>query len=95
METIPFIDIRNFKILKSLGCGSFGLVYLVQKIQDLSEYASKTMKPNKYKSNTESFNREIISYSKTDNPAIIAVFGYSQQDFEGNLNPTLILKRFT
>lgn len=72
----------------------YGIVHLVQKIQDLSKYAAKTINlvnSENEISNKESFNREIISYSKTDNPAVVAIFGFSPQDFEGQLNPTLFL----
>lgn len=91
MKKVPIIKLNNYKIIKTIGEGSFGKVYKVEKIDDFSQYAAKETKEEYNPKNTQcTFSKEILSYSKSDNPAILSLFGYSLSNFNDEPFPTMI-----
>ena len=87
MEKVPLINLNDYKYITKLGSGSFGDVHLIEKIQTSVKYAAEETK-----NIGSDFHREITSYSKVNNAAILNIIGYSHKNFEGLDQPMLILE---
>ena len=88
------IDINDYVIMKEIGRGSFGSVYLVQNKVTQQEYAAKVCSINddSKTSNFKLTGREILIMMRLNNPAIIKFYGYSKTDFTGKNNIVLFLE---
>ncbi|XP_076059658.1 serine/threonine-protein kinase chk-1-like [Oratosquilla oratoria] len=72
------VDQRNIKVMKLLGTGSFGSVYLVQDVVSGQECARKSMRIQHLKSQLE----EIKIHRRLDNENIVAFLGaHRDRDF--------------
>lgn len=83
-----FLDINNFEKVTLLNKGSFGKVYLVEKITDRNiKYAVKIIETAEY----HMIRRElyIIQYK---HPTLIHYIGFSDKDFDNNDNITLFME---
>lgn len=90
-----FLDIQNYTILYSIGSGSFSNVYLVQNKKTQKTYAAKVSLftvDQKTQKNIETLLlfREVNLMTLLNHPNILKFVGYSQTDFEGYRNPTII-----
>ena len=78
----PEPKIKDFEILKELGCGSFGRVFLARHIKTRVLYAIKAI-DKKNKTNIEEkpyFRRELEVMYKIHHPNVVKLFGH----FEDN-----------
>ena len=92
MDENNIINLNEYEIIKTLGKGSFGRVLLVERIETSKQYAAKeTFTSINPKSREGDFFKEIFSYSKISNPAILQLFGYSYENFSQKPFPTMIL----
>lgn len=85
------VDLSKLKIIKFIGEGSYGRVYLVELVETKEKFAAKESRvmissPDEQKI----FFNEIIAYSKVKNPAILSLVGLSLFSFEGDLRPVII-----
>ncbi|KAK8886585.1 hypothetical protein M9Y10_042049 [Tritrichomonas musculus] len=83
-----YLDLSQYKIIKSIGSGSFGNVFKVKDIKTGNIFAAKVTKDSN--AQTIFLFREIKIMSALDHPAIISYIGYNPEDFEGHQNPTII-----
>lgn len=79
MEVIPQFNPKDFEIVKQLGSGSFGQVYLVKNRRTNKLYAVKEAKSKNIKN---SFEKEMQTYQKTSNAAVLSLLGYSSKNFK-------------
>ena len=78
----PEPTIKDFDILKELGCGSFGRVFLARHKKTKVQYAIKAI-DKKNKTNIEEkpyFRRELEVMYKIHHPNVVKLFGH----FEDN-----------
>ena len=78
----PEPKIKDFEILKELGCGSFGRVFLARHIKTKVKYAIKAI-DKQNKTNIEEkpyFRRELEVMYKIHHPNVVKLFGH----FEDN-----------
>ena len=78
MEGIPEFNSMEFKILKTLGRGSFGSVKLVENEKTHKQYAAK----EQFDESEDSFQKEFKTYKKTKNAAVLSLLGYSPKNFK-------------
>jgi aurora kinase len=84
--------ITDFEILKELGSGSFGKVYLVKHKETKAEYAIKAIDKNKKRIvEEENFRRIVEDIYKINHPNIIKLFGH----FEDNHYCYFIMEYFS
>lgn len=88
------IDLKNYKIIKEIGYGGYSRVFLVQNQADNKFYAAKVlMSQNNINNNDENskvFTREVNLLSSLQHIAILQFVGFSQNNFDGNPNPTIL-----
>lgn len=97
---LRIFSLKNFKIIKEIGNGSFGSVLLVENKEKMN-YAAKVsnrkfdiktifdLNGSSYIENG-SFLQEIQSYVITDNFSILLLYGFNLFDFNSDPYPTLI-----
>lgn len=95
-----FIELNKYKIMYSIGSGSFSNVYLVKNKRNCKYYAAKVSlfmvdEENKDYKETQALFREINLMSLLDHPSILKFIGYSQTDFDGDPTPTIITEYAT
>ncbi|KAK8839182.1 hypothetical protein M9Y10_032110 [Tritrichomonas musculus] len=93
MIDIPIININDYHKLNEIGSGSFGIVYLVEDKKTYIEYAAKEELTEEYKDDSNSKSsliKELKSYVKVSNYAILILIGYSPINFEGINNKIII-----
>lgn len=94
MNQVPIISIEDLRVIKEIGKGNFGTVYLVENIKEKQEYAAK--ETNSFDStDDDTFFIEITVYSKANNPAILMFFGYNLQNFHYQPFPIMITEFMT
>ena len=89
------IDLSRFRIIRSIGSGTFGSVYLVKEKRTNKKYAAKVLKEkisSDYKKDEKTllFYREVKLMSILNHPSIIKFYGYSSVDFKDALHPTIV-----
>lgn len=92
MQEVQIINLEDFKIIKQIGRGSFGSVFLICDITTSIKYFAKISYKTKPNSKKNAFIREISAYLKIVHPAILPIYGYSHKDFKGKDHPTIILE---
>lgn len=93
MNEIVRINLDDYKVIKFIGSGSFGKVYLIENKNTFIQYAAKeTEKQDEHRLIENDFYREIKSLSKTNNHSILNLIGYSLQNFEKKWCPTMVLE---
>ena len=85
MDVFPEFNIEDFKVIKKIGEGTFGEIFLIENKEDHKLYAAKEMK-----SADESFSKEIKSYSKVNNQAILTTYGYYFKNTDEINQPVII-----
>ena len=78
MEGILEFNPMDFKILKILSRGSFGSVILVVNEKTHKQYTAKEQSDE----SEDSFQKEIQTYKKTKNAAILSLLDYSLKNFK-------------
>lgn len=97
-STKPFLNLNKYKVVKSLGEGTFGDVFLVQDRDSQIIYAAKISKEAIVEVNEENSDdilflfREIKIMSALNHPSIIRYIGYNPKNFDGKPNPTIIIE---
>ena len=75
------IDLRHFKIIKNLGFGSFGTVFLAEEISTGDQFAIKELNSIESSEDQRSFLREVEALTQAVYPAVLHLRGFC-------LNPT-------
>ncbi|KAK8838689.1 hypothetical protein M9Y10_032727 [Tritrichomonas musculus] len=85
------VDLNKFNIIKFLGEGAFGRVYLIEEKTTKELFSAKITK-YQIKSTLEqkSFFTELVAYSKVKYPSILALIGFNMNNFKEESFPTLI-----
>lgn len=96
MDVFPEISLDDYKLIKKIGEGGYAKVYLIEHKQELKNYAAKESNEilNDQDPNS-SFYKEIESHSKSGNPAILKLFGYSLTNFDDEPFPIMITEYMT
>lgn len=89
--SIPEIDVRQYKIINTLGQGGFGRVLLVENKETKEQFAAKeTFVPYDKDDAKQDFNKEILTYSKAQSPALLKIYGYSLHNFMNQNFPIIM-----
>lgn len=92
----PFLNLNQYKIVKSIGEGSYGFVFLVKDRDNQKIYAAKISKEEIAEKKDDGSDdllylfREIKIMSALNHPSIIQYIGYNPKNFDGKPNPTII-----
>ncbi|KAK8836332.1 hypothetical protein M9Y10_039667 [Tritrichomonas musculus] len=87
------IDISDYSMVKILGVGTYGNVYLVEEKKTKKLYAAKVSKTGCIdKQNQTTFFQELIALSKMKNAAILSLRGFSMVDFQMKYHPTILIQ---
>lgn len=85
------IDLNDYKIIKAIGSGSFGIVYLIEQESTHKFYSAKVSKFNiETVQDQKSFFHELEALSKTNHPSILSFLGFNLKNFENDNFPTII-----
>lgn len=91
MDDSLLLDLNDFKIIRKLGNGACGDVYLVKEKSSAKLFAAKVSRVEcKSLSDQKSFFREILSLSKAKHPAVLSLIGFNLTNFEGDHYPTIV-----
>lgn len=74
------IDTKKFTVIKRLGGGLSGVVYLVENPDDGRQYALKSLYPSSDFDHEKYINREINIMIRLNHPSVIKFYGYSIDD---------------
>lgn len=74
------IDTKKFTVIKKLGRGQSGVVYLVENPDDGRQYALKSLFPSSDFDHEKHINREINIMIRLNHPSVIKFYGYSIDD---------------
>lgn len=93
---IEMLRVKNLEIIKSLGEGQFGEVYLLQDKGTNQQYAIKISK-QEFSSFDEkkSFSSSMITWSKINNPAVLSLSSFLLFNFDKENYPIFITKYFS
>lgn len=87
------IDLDEFKIIKSLGKGGFGEVFLIENIATTKQYAAKvSIKKCIKKQDQIFFFTEVSTLIEVNNPAVLKILGFSLYNFSQDPYPTIVLE---
>ena len=104
MEYVPRINIKDYDFIKTIGSGNFGTVSLVRNIKDNLEYAAKEECNSEFDNEVEiddnierssrrnTIMKELKTYTKIKNAAILNCIGYSPYNLSNLPNYTLIME---
>lgn len=85
------IDLNDYKIIKAIGSGGFGIVYLIEQESTHRLYSAKVSKFNiETVQDQKSFFHELEALSKTNHPSILSFLGFNLKNFENDNFPTII-----
>lgn len=91
MDDRLLLDLNDFKVIRKLGNGACGDIYLIKKKSNQNLFAAKVSRVECKKiPDQKSFFREISSLSKAKYPAVLPLIGFNLTNFEGNHFPTII-----
>ena len=84
-------DIKEYRIIRNISKGGFGIVNLVQNKKSGNKYAAKTNLIQTENQSKLFVSREVRILIKIQHPTIIQFRGFSYQDFDGNQNVTILM----
>ena len=85
------IDLNDFEIIKAIGSGGFGIVYLVERKDTHKIFSAKVYKFNiETIQDQQSFFQELEALSKAKHPSILSFLGFNLKNFEKENFPTII-----
>ena len=85
------IDLNDFEIIKAIGSGGFGIVYLVERKDTHKIFSAKVYKFNiETIQDQQSFFQELEALSKAKHPSILSFHGFNLKNFEKENFPTII-----
>ena len=88
----PFkIQSKNFKIIKEINKGTFGIIYEVEEKKTAEHYAAKIIITGSSRQDSEMVNREVQILMRIQNPTLLGFRGFSTTDFSGNKNITIFM----
>lgn len=91
MQSDLIVDLNEFKIMRMIGKGQFGKVFLIENKKTRRTYAAKINKLKlSLKREYRAFMNEIETYLNAKHPAVLGFFGYNCSDFNDQPYPTII-----
>lgn len=84
-------DTNDYKVIRVIKRGGFGIIHLVLNKKTKKEYAAKTNLIQAGSQNKLFVSREVRILIKIQHPTIIQFRGFSYQDFNGNDNVTILM----
>ncbi|KAK8870184.1 hypothetical protein M9Y10_008061 [Tritrichomonas musculus] len=84
------IQLKNFKIVKEINRGAFGVVYEVKDKKTDKHFAAKVIKYENEQTK-EMTNREIQIMVRISHPTLVKFRGFSLKDFSNNDNITILM----
>lgn len=85
------VNPKNFKVIREINRGAFGIVYEVEESKTSVRYAAKVILTGNSKQAREMVNREVQIMMRVSHPTLIGFRGYSTTDFSGNKNITIFM----
>ena len=85
------VNIKNFKIIKEINKGGFGVVYEVEQKETHQRYAAKVILTDDTKQGRQMINREVQIMIRVVHPDLIGFHGFSPIDFTGSRNITIFM----
>ena len=85
------INLKDYKILKELNRGGFGIVYKIRNKNTNVVLAAKVILSGNSEKMQKMIDREINIMIRVAHPTIIKFFGFSLEDFSENQNVTIIM----
>ena len=93
MEISSTINIKEYKIQKRIGCGTFGDVFQVKHEKSREIYAAKIIKKSiqtDFNDRLRDLSREVNILSTIKHPSVVVFIGFSSVDFNNEKNPVII-----
>ncbi|KAK8890736.1 hypothetical protein M9Y10_035521 [Tritrichomonas musculus] len=95
-----FVNLNEYKILNFIGDGAFSNVFMIKCKKTRIKYAAKVIKlmvdeDTRDDDDTLHIFREVNLISILNYPSILKFIGYSQTNFDGDPNPTIITEYAT
>lgn len=89
----PYLfNISDYKVIKTINRGGFGVINLVQNKKSHQEYAAKTnLIQDTTSQNSRFISREVRILIQFQHPTVIKFRGFSLLDFEGHQNITILM----
>ncbi|OHS95114.1 hypothetical protein TRFO_38663 [Tritrichomonas foetus] len=86
------VNLDDFELLKTLGIGSYGSVFLCRHKKSGKLYAAKEIRhvPSSISESPDKDDREISILSQLNHPCIVGFEGYSETDFQGDSFPVIL-----
>ncbi|KAK8838437.1 hypothetical protein M9Y10_033064 [Tritrichomonas musculus] len=85
------IDINDYKIIRNINSGGFGIINLVQNKKNGQQYAAKTNLIQNKSQNKLYISREVRILSQIQHSTVIQFKGFSYIDFDGRQNITILM----
>lgn len=85
------INVKNYKVVKELNRGGFGIVYKIKNRSTNQIYAAKVLLSGNSESMKQMIDREVNIMIRIDHPTVIRFHGFSLTDFSNNKNVTIIM----
>ena len=88
------INLKDYKVIKEISRGGFGIVYLVENKKSHQRFAAKVnfQQPTSMDEGDKFISREIGILVRVQAPTIIRFSGFSLKDFHGGDNVTILME---
>lgn len=86
------VNISDYKVIREIKNGAFGIVYLVEDLKTRQRLAAKVNISNSGSINDSMISREIAILIRIQSPTIIPFFGFSLKDFFGSSRVTILME---